>query len=301
MAPATTGTRRKIPETVPGIADARTLPDTDFDDAWNSIVFDRKQQVVRTIAANLRLRGAVGFERLPLHGITLLAGLPGTGKTSLARGSASQLARIVGGMGDFLYVEIDPHVLVSSSLGRSQQKVDDLFRRTLDEISSVGPTIVMFDEIETVLANRSGLSLDANPFDLHRAVDAALTGLDRLARTHRDLMILATTNFPEALDGALRSRADLVVPVPLPDARARHVILADTIAAIGEQFPLSVPSIVDSDEFEEAVTASDGLDGRQLRKAVAAAVGLVDDLAPHGLTAQHVLEAVTAAAQEQRQ
>ena len=83
-------------------------------------------------------------------------------------------------------MEIDPHGLASSSLGRSQRSVSQLFRSVLKEYAASSPLIVLFDEVETVFTDRQALSLEANPVDVHRAVDAALVGLDNLARRHPD-------------------------------------------------------------------------------------------------------------------
>jgi SpoVK/Ycf46/Vps4 family AAA+-type ATPase len=79
--------------------------------------------------------------------------------------------------------------------------------------------------------------MEANPIDVHRAVDAGLVALDALAPRHPDLLLVATTNYAEALDPALASRADMVVQVPLPDLTARRAILGRTLGALTAAFP----------------------------------------------------------------
>lgn len=264
---------RRLPDgAAPGVADARLLPNDEFAAAWSAIVLPdgMKQRLLRTAVAEAHLRAAVPFDALPLHGVVLLTGKPGVGKTTVARGLADRVARTVPDAAGWLFVEVDPHSLASSSLGRSQRAVEQLFGTLLNEHAAAGPMVVLLDEVETLFTDRAALSMEANPVDVHRAVDAALVGLDRLARRHPQMLIVATTNFSGALDPALASRADWIVEVPLPDRAARRQILEHAAAAVAAAFPgarrLLEPTLLDAGAEE-----SNGLDGRRLRKAVAAA------------------------------
>lgn len=76
-----------------------------------------------------------------------------------------------------------------------------------------------------MVADRSKVSLEANPIDVLRATDAVLAQLDQLARKHRNILFVATSNFPAAIDAEFLSRADLVVRVDLPRAEACQMVL----------------------------------------------------------------------------
>lgn len=284
-----------------GLADLRELPDEDFTKLWDAIKVDEaiKDQLVAQAVLNFTVRTKVSRATLPLHGVILLEGQPGTGKTSLAKGLASRVAEAFqGGLGGkaFRYAEVDPHALSSGSLGKTQRAVTELFASTITEQAALGPTIVLLDEVETILADRAKLSLEANPIDVHRATDAALVQLDHLAESHPNVLFVATSNFPQAIDGAFVSRADLVLEVPPPDEAGRLEILRDTLVGMSGAFP-DLKSLAETRELRAVAHAAVGLDGRAMRKLVATACARekVVALNPGRLTHEMLLAAARAA------
>lgn len=258
-----------------GLSDLRELPDDDFERLWDAIKVDEglKDQLLAQAVLNFTVRSKVSRAVLPLHGVILLQGPPGTGKTSLAKGLASRVAGVFRGATShqhFRFAEVDPHGLSSGALGKTQRAVTELFASTIAEQATLGPTIVLLDEVETILADRAKLSLEANPIDVHRATDAALVQLDHLADSHPNVLFVATSNFPQAIDDAFVSRADLVLTVPMPDAAGRGEILHDTLHGMAKVFP-AMRALASSPDLSAVVQATDGMDGRALRKLVAAA------------------------------
>jgi AAA+ superfamily predicted ATPase len=283
-----------VPPGIEGVVSLVELPDPEWESRWTRIVAPDglKERLLNFTLFSLRHRARVDAVRLPIHGLIVLAGPPGTGKTTLAGGLADQAARELGG-GGLLFVEIDAHAFPSQLLGESQRSVARLFERTLPDIAARGrPTIVLLDEVESLAVSRSGASLETNPVDVHRATDAVLEGVDEVARRCRNVTFIATTNHPAGVDAAFMSRADLVEDMGLPGRDAIALILRDTVAEIGAGSGFDGAKLV---ALAEACAAA-RMDARRVRKLVLRALASSRDLAlaPERLRLEDVAAALRA-------
>jgi len=160
----------------------------------------------------LPLRYPELFQRLgvdPPKGV-LLHGPPGTGKTRLARAVANESAA------EFFLIN-GPEIM-GSAYGESEGKL----RQVFEEAAKAAPSIVFIDEIDSIAPKRGQVSGEAEK----RLVAQLLTLMDGL-EARANVVVIAATNRPEAIDEALRrpGRFDREIIVGVPDERGRREIL----------------------------------------------------------------------------
>ena len=283
----------EMPPGVEGIVSLHELPDAAWEDRWSRIIVaaELKERLLNYVLFSLRHRGRLAPVGLPLHGLLVLSGPPGTGKTTLAGGLADRAARELGET--ILFAEIDPHRFPSQMLGESQRSVARLFERTLPDLARRGrPLVVLLDEVESLAVSRSGASLETNPVDVHRATDAVLAGVDHVARTSPNVTFIATTNHAVGVDAAFLSRADVVEELGLPGAEAVELILRDTLDELVPPDGLDKRALASL----AAELAASRMDARQVRKLVLRAATSRRELAlaPGGLRLDDVVAAFRA-------
>jgi transitional endoplasmic reticulum ATPase len=161
----------------------------------------------------LPLRYPELFQRLgvdPPKGV-LLYGPPGTGKTRLARAVANE--------SEAEFFLINGPEIMGSAYGESEKALRDVFERA----TKAAPAIIFIDEIDSIAPKRGQVSGEAEK----RLVAQLLTLMDGL-EPRANLVVIAATNRPDAIDEALRrpGRFDREIVVGVPDERGRREILA---------------------------------------------------------------------------
>ncbi len=166
----------------------------------------------------LPLKDPEAFRRFgirPAKGF-LLFGPPGTGKTLLAKAVAREA--------EANFIATRSSNLLSKWYGESEKQVARLFQRA----RQVAPTVVFFDEIDSLAPQRGGGL--GEPAVTERVVNTILAELDGLEEL-QGVVVLGATNRPTLLDPALLrpGRFDEIIYVPVPDREARlHILKIQT-------------------------------------------------------------------------
>jgi cell division protease FtsH len=143
----------------------------------------------------------------------LLVGLPGTGKTLLARAIA--------GEADVPFFSISGSDFVEMFVGVGASRVRDLFMQAKKST----PCIVFIDEIDAVGRYR-GAGLGGGHDEREQTLNQLLVEMDGF-EVNEGIILIAATNRPDILDPALLrpGRFDRQVVVPIPDIKGREEIL----------------------------------------------------------------------------
>ena len=160
----------------------------------------------------LPLRYPELFERLGIDAPkgVLLHGPPGCGKTLIARTIAHET--------EANFFSVSGPEVVHKFYGESEAHL----RKIFEEASRKGPSIIFMDELDAIAPKREQVVGDVEK----RMVAQLLALMDGLTK-RQNLIVIAATNLPNALDPALRrpGRFDREIAIPIPDRHGRLQIL----------------------------------------------------------------------------
>lgn len=174
----------------------------------------------------------------------ILYGVPGTGKTLLAKAVANQTSAT--------FLRVVGSELIQKYLGDGPKLVRELFRVADDN----APSIVFIDEIDAVGSKRYDSS-SGGEREIQRTLLELLNQLDGFDSRH-DVKVIMATNKIESLDPALirPGRIDRKIEFPLPDQKTKmHIFRLHT----------SRMNLDPDVNLEEFVAMKDDLSGADIR------------------------------------
>jgi transitional endoplasmic reticulum ATPase len=207
---------------------------------WDSLILDPaiKAQLRQLQAVIEDPEAAVRFGVEPPTGL-LLAGPPGTGKTSVAKVLAAQAK--------CSFYPISGADVISKWVGESERNIRQLFERARNN----KPSIVFIDEIDAVAGSRG----QVETHDSHH-VNQLLSEIDGVSG-QRGVFVVGATNRPDQLDPALLrgGRLSRTVVLGLPNEEGRHALLCMMTARM--------PTV--GVDLEQLARDSDGLSPADLK------------------------------------
>ena len=143
----------------------------------------------------------------------LLVGLPGTGKTLLAKAVAGE-AKVP-------FFSLSGSDFVEMFVGVGASRVRDLFKQAKDK----SPAIIFIDEIDAIGRARGKSNMNGSNDERENTLNQLLTEMDGFG-TNTNVIVIAATNRADVLDKALlrAGRFDRQIYVDLPDLNERREI-----------------------------------------------------------------------------
>ena len=184
------------------------IPKVTYDDIGD---LEEAKQKIRELV-ELPMKYPQLFKKLgiePPKGV-LLYGPPGCGKTLLAKAVANET--------EAYFIAINGPEIMSKFYGESEQRLREIF----EEAKEHAPAIIFIDEIDAIAPKREEVT-----GEVEKRVVAQLLALMDGLEARGDVIVIAATNRPNALDPALRrpGRFDREIEIPVPDRRGRLEIL----------------------------------------------------------------------------
>lgn len=173
----------------------------------------------------------------------LFYGLPGTGKTMLAKALSNNLNIP-------LYL-VKATSLIGDHVGDSARQIHELF----ESASKNAPSLIFIDEIDAIALHRQYQSLRG---DVSEIVNSLLTELDGI-NPNEGVVTIAATNNVGFLDTAVRSRFEEEIEFTLPTTEERKEILQKNI----ETIPMKV-----NIDIDKVAKMSKNMSGRDIKQKI---------------------------------
>jgi transitional endoplasmic reticulum ATPase len=126
------------------------------------------------------------------------------------------LAKAVANESGVNFISVKGPSLISKYVGETERGIREVFKKA----KQASPTILFFDEIDSLVPRRESSSTDAHVTE--RVISQFLTEMDGIEEL-KGVVVLAATNRLDLVDPALlrSGRFDLLLELPIPDEKTR--------------------------------------------------------------------------------
>lgn len=228
----------KDPNDTETVWQAVDVPNVRFDDIAG--LDEVKQAVKRRVINPKKYKDLYSAFNVTSGGGILMYGLPGTGKTMIAKAIAAETG--------CKFFEVKCSDIMSKWSGEAERNIKNLFETARES----GDAVIFFDEFEAIGARRTGSESVGN-----RIVPELLAQIQGFSSGPNSLLVLAATNRPWDIDSALMRPGRFAdkLYIPLPDEKAREFL-------IKKEFK-NVP-LADNVNLDELVSFTKGFTGADI-------------------------------------
>lgn len=151
----------------------------------------------------------------------LFYGVPGTGKTLLAKAATAELPNIA-------FYDPSPGELKGKYEGDTEKNISRVFECAQEEVenpdSDFTYSIIFIDEFDSL----AGKGREQDP-GMRRSVNTLLQMMDGI-KSSENVSVIAATNYPWTIDDAILRRFGAKVMIDLPDNTAREFLIRQSLA-----------------------------------------------------------------------
>lgn len=187
----------------------------------------------------------------------LMSGPPGTGKTTLARALATEIGGTL--------KEIRTPDILDQWVGASERNIKKVFTEARRYRT---PTVLLFDEFDSIISY-TGAPRGAADQAINSVAGIFKQEMNGLVDENPNVIVVATTNFPDRVDESLTrsGRFDVKVSVPLPNTAGRADILTKMLRRlVSRHESAGFRMFADDVDVHELAVVTAGMSGADLKE-----------------------------------
>ncbi|MEZ3143529.1 ATP-binding protein [Halobaculum sp. MBLA0143] len=253
-----------------------TVPEKNFEDDVAGLSEVKRTARMVLSLFDSRVRDAVvesyGREFADRGGGMMLYGPPGCGKTLISEAIAHEAkyeTDIEEEYGDVVFLEVRGSDVVSKYSGESEKNVEAAFDQA-HEIASGGFAVLFFDEVETLIPDRSDDNLQRH----ERALTNAF--LQQMNDVEDNLLVIGATNMPFSIDPAATRRFPIQQFIPQPGADVMTEVWETSLGRITERDDVDCRQLGEASVGYTPAEIADRVLGSDLQRELVESVALDD-------------------------